>query len=392
MSIPQPQSSDAGSPMRVAYVALRLRNPSSGVYWKTLQQATAARAAGVDCDFYYLHTGPESYQSENLCCIRVEPPRTGIGKAVQLAFRRYAVLAKHTDLERYDRIVLRHVKGGHLSYLSFFRQYPGRVVSEHHTKEIPEIWAERGGLCSLLGEAFLMPRILDRCVGIIGVTNDIREYQCGRLKRHIPSATISNGVNVDDEWLTGFRPFDGRRLDLIFVAAEFRPWHGLDRLVTSLGQYRGQVMITVRLVGEVCGADLNRIRRLSTPRTQIQIVRTCAPDELRTLFGSANLAVSSLALDRNGLLEGCVLKTRQYMAKGIPFMYGYTDCDLDSDFPFALKVDTRRGAFDLEPIIDFAAKVSSMHDVPEQMRQYARERMSWKCKIRQLYDFVTRLA
>lgn len=375
--------------MKVAYVAVRIQNPTSGVYWKTLQQAAAARSVGLDCDFYFLHTGHESYNSRNVNCIRIEPSGTRLGKSIQTAFLQYSVLARHADLEKYDRIVLRHLKGGHLSYRSFFGRYPGKVLSEHHTKETTELSVERSGLCSLLGESLLTPRVLAHCIGIIGVTDEIRDYQCRRLNRPIPSETISNGVTVDVERQTGFQRFDGRHLTLVFVAARFRPWHGLDRLVNSLRHYHGPVFITVKLVGEVGGSDLIQIQRLSNPNTQIEIVSARNGDELDAFVARANLAISSLALDRSGLTQGCVLKTRQYMANGIPFFYGYQDCDIEPGFDLALRINTAEGVFDLEPIINFATEVSCLQDVSERMRLYAHTRMDWKCKIRQMYDFAT---
>lgn len=377
--------------MKVAYVAMRLENPTSGVYNKTLQQAAAAQQAGLDVDFYLLQTQHDSYQAGNLTCIKVELPQSRCLRLIETTLLPYRLLARQTALARYDRIILRHLAAGHFSYGAFFDLWPGRIISEHHTKELAEFRNEPKtfrNVSRMLGEALIAPAILRRCVGVIGVTDEIRDFQCARRRSLAPSATVSNGVDVDGVRFTRFQPFDGRRLALIFVAARFRPWHGLDRLLDGLDRYRGDVVIELRLVGSVHASDLQRIAEHTSPNVRIQLLGTLTGAELDAQFASANLAVSSLALDRNGLSEGCVLKTREYVARGIPFLYGYRDIDLDTDCEFALHLGEPGPPIDMAAIVEFAARVAKRRGIDETMRNYARARMDWRIKMSQMIEFV----
>jgi hypothetical protein len=195
-------------------------------------------------------------------------------------------------------------------------------------------------------------------------------------------------VDVEGVRFTRFQPFDGRRLRLIFVAARFRSWHGLDRLLDGLDRYRGDVEIELRLVGAVPALDLRRISELASSNVRIQLLGTLTGAELDSQFAGANLAVSSLALERNGLSEGCVLKTREYVARGIPFVYGYRDVDLDAGCEFALNLGEPGLPIDIAAIVEFAARVSKCRGIEETMRSYARARMDWRIKMSQMIEFV----
>ena len=54
--------------------------------------------------------------------------------------------------------------------------------------------------------------------------------------------------------------------------------------------------------------------------------------------------ISSLALYRNGLSEGCSIKTRQYLSLGIPVLAGCKDSGIDSENRFYSVVKTKNMA------------------------------------------------
>ncbi|MCX7867577.1 MAG: hypothetical protein N2438_10690, partial [Limisphaera sp.] len=59
------------------------------------------------------------------------------------------------------------------------------------------------------------------------------------------------------------------------------------------------------------------------------------------LLSRADAGIGSLALHRLGLTEACPLKTREYLAYGLPVIIGYKDSDFPSGAPFVLQLDTR---------------------------------------------------
>ncbi|OQX62455.1 MAG: hypothetical protein B5M51_06135 [Anaerolinea sp. 4484_236] len=60
------------------------------------------------------------------------------------------------------------------------------------------------------------------------------------------------------------------------------------------------------------------------------------------IFAIADVAVSSLAPHRKGMDEASSLKSREYLAYGLPTILAYKDTDLDSlDVDFLLKIPNR---------------------------------------------------
>lgn len=90
---------------------------------------------------------------------------------------------------------------------------------------------------------------------------------------------------------------------------------------------------------------------------------------------------------RNGLSEGCVLKTREYVARGLPLVIGYDDVDLRRDLPWLLRVPNDDSLINLERVIEFAVRVSKNPEVSAEMRTFASETLDWEHKVRAFIDF-----
>lgn len=219
--------------------------------------------------------------------------------------------------------------------------------------------------------------------GIITVTEEIAKIELERVNKDIPFAVVSNGVDVESIPFTKFKRFDGKNLNIIFVASFFAPWHGLDRMIEGLIDYKGDVIINLNLVGGLSKNDIQKIKRINKNNVRIYIRGRMDGKELNDLF-----AISTIAISTKKMIEACPLKTREYIARGIPFVYGYNDTDLNGDELFALKIEDDNTPVNIEKIIDFARFVSNQDDIPYKMRNFARDKLDWKIKIKKMYDFI----
>ena len=114
--------------------------------------------------------------------------------------------------------------------------------------------------------------------------------------------------------------------------------------------------------------------------------------ELDARLGSANLAIASLALFRKQMVQACPLKVREYMARGIPFVYGYNDPDVPEDSEFALKVPAEDQPVNMEEVIRFAVRSARSPDLACRMRSYAHDVMDWRGKVKALYALARQTA
>ncbi len=349
-------------------------------------QVQATRKLGLPIDFWVI--GGEGQAPEGVFGERVSGPL--LSRASRLLKAR--ALASIEGLRKYDVILLRYPGGLDLDPLALLRNRRNRVATVHHTKEVPEI-VSGGRTARSLPRAALEwvngRRILSNVDGLVGVTDEIRDYETHRSRRAVIAATIANGIDVASIAHTGFVPFDGRELRLLFIAGSHAPWHGTDRLLASLAQYNGATRVHLDMVGSA--KELPGTRTVRGPVT-IDYHGTLKGDALDACFSGATLAVSSLAMFRNGLEQGCVLKSREYVARGMPLVVGYDDVDLRGDLPFCLRVPNDDSLLDLERLLDFAARTSAQENLTETIRGFAVNELDWSRKMLQFSNFATSLA
>jgi hypothetical protein len=382
--------------MKIAYVTYT-RKDVSGIVAKVERQATAARAAGVDnLDTFVLHPS-KAASPGNVRFVQIRP--RPLRASWDHATGRFATVERSLDLSRYDYVVLRYPTADP-SGLGFVRRH--RVISEHHTDEIAELaimsrtpmppvkraFAAWSWLC----ERTLGHHILERCHGMIAVTDEIARVERARLARPIPQVTISNGIDVGSITRTGFKAFDGKTLDLALLASSSIPWHGFDRVARSLAAYRGPVEPRLHVIGNVYPTEREALTRLYAGCVFHGERRGA---ELDALMAEMNLAVSTMALFRKKMEEACSLKTREYVARGIPFILAYRDPDLSSATAarFCRVFANDDSLFDLEPVIALAEEATRRRaELPELMRAYALDHLDWRAKMPRYQKFVEQVA
>lgn len=374
--------------MKIAHVNFR---PSSGVFHKIQGLARAAKKMGLSIDFIVL-SDVEYEEDENVKCVRLNLPKNRVLKKLFLDYFRYKAIDRSIDLSDYDRIILRYPGAFDLAYKGFFEKYTNKIITEHHSIVETEIKAlEVGRLNSLriLLDRKNAPKVLSYALGIIGVTEEIRQKQLEIAGQDKPSTVVSNSLDVESVKLTKFIPFDGRSLNMITVSTTFYPWQGLDRLVQAMETYNGDTDLNLSLAGNFEGSSGQKmIEELNLKRGTIQVLGEAYGEKLDEYFSKAHLAVSTLALHRKALADACPLKTREYVARGIPFIYAYNDVDIQGDPEFALKFPSSDDPLDMNQIIEFVRTFSGKEKLSERMREYASEHLDCKIKVKKMVEFA----
>jgi hypothetical protein len=157
------------------------------------------------------------------------------------------------------------------------------------------------------------------------------------------------------------------------------PWNGFERLVRSIDKYRqggGKASLWVfgkRVVGEL------------PERDYIRHFGLCSKEELDQWMDKAHCGVATLALYRKGLEEASSLKVREYMARGLPFFYAYSDPDLDHlGGAYAFKVPNDDSLIDLFQIKKSLEAVYLDTSHPSRMHELAAKHMDYAVKMAQL--------
>lgn len=380
--------------MNIGYVAF-LPQGSPSVEMRVIERAQAAlELAGKELQFFVIGQ-PRRVPAKPLPNLHyIEIPRSYASRVLALLMR-YRIIERVLNDFDLDAIVIRY-PGADISAMRFFANRA--VITEHHTSELQEKMAmlrcKRGlkrqtARVRFQFEKWYGGHIRNASRGFIGVTEEVRAVQVSRASRPHASTVIPNGVDTGRFMHTQFVPFDGRALKLAFVSSSFeKPWYGVDRLLAGIRKYQGPVQIQLHIVGK---ADERTVRDIEATTSSVRFHGEKYGQDLDDLLGRMTLGVSSLALHRNNMQEACTLKTREYTARGLPFVLGYQDPDLagcSEGEEFFLKLPNDDSPVEIENLVQFAARMADCPDVSDRMRRFAHEHMDWKRKMTDLYDFV----
>lgn len=317
--------------MKIAHVTF-MRDMSSGVENRILGMAHGLKKLDrqEEVDFYFINN-KKKYRNDTIHLVPFKERLFPLNYYDRF-FCGYDLIEKSIDLKSYEYIFLRYPLAD-ASGIEFMAKY--NVITEHHTLELQysksflnsdiQTIMRVAKKIRLKQEKLYGYKILKSASGIIGVTDEIRNFELIRAGCPIPSITIPNGILVDQIKLTGFKPFDGKNLHLVMIVSSFYPWIGLDRIISGINRYKGNVNIRLHLVGSITKKDV-KYPNLDFSNVDFHGYQSGA--EMDQLMMGMNLAVGTLAWYRVDMKEACTLKTREYMARGIPFVLSYKDSDL----------------------------------------------------------------
>ncbi|KLO24336.1 hypothetical protein X275_00630 [Marinitoga sp. 1197] len=203
----------------------------------------------------------------------------------------------------------------------------------------------------------------------------------------IKTIKINNGIDVKNIPIRNFKKHEG--LNLMGVA-NVSKWHGYDRIIKGLYEYYNNIPneeIYFNIVGE--GEELENLKRLTKSLNLEKFVIFHGfkkEKELDELFNIADIGIGSLGNHRKGLLKESALKSREYCARGLPFVISSEDSDF-TNFKYALKVKNDDSPININEIIKFFNSVKG-NDYINEMRVYAEKHLSWDVKMKPVIEKI----
>lgn len=173
----------------------------------------------------------------------------------------------------------------------------------------------------------------------------------------IPTVPVINGI---DFCSTGPRcPANNADEIHVLSVSSCQPWHGIDRIVHGLSYYYSRadqpMPVFLHLVGD--GPELGSLKKLSAELGLDQFIRfygEIKQSDLVEVYNRCSLAFESLGWHRTGVIRSSSLKSREYFAKGIPFVYS---CQLDvfeeNPVDFCLRIPPDESPVDFFTLVDF---------------------------------------
>lgn len=195
----------------------------------------------------------------------------------------------------------------------------------------------------------------------------------------MPTVQIFNGIDLDRVKLREPRP-DDQTLHLLFVAM-FMDWHAADRMIRGIADYNKNEQskrVVLHLVGE--GEALPSLKGLAKSlevEDNVVFHGYCNSDEMDELYNICEFGIASLGLHRIGLETASTLKTREYLAKGLPFVYsGKIDVFRQDPVDFCLQVPADDSPVAIDGIVSFynaLMEKETSRELAARIRDYADE-------------------
>lgn len=200
---------------------------------------------------------------------------------------------------------------------------------------------------------------------------------------------IGNGILIDDE-IPVVKPSNTINDEITLIGvAQLADWHGYDRLLIALSELklRGNTRFKLVLVGD--GEALASLKTLSNNLLLDNVIFTgrLVGESLNQQFENSNVGIASLGLYRIGLDEASVLKTREYMARGLPVISAGKDPDFTNNCPFRFSVsnsdETQSISDCLESLPERLKDINSFD-----VRCYAETKLSIDAKLRDILEVI----
>ncbi len=209
-----------------------------------------------------------------------------------------------------------------------------------------------------------------------------------------PVTVVGDGVEVAAFPLKRWPPLE-RTLELVFLkgASTAALYNGLDRVMEGIRHYRGSLHLRLNVVGRNLDYEIGLAQSIGLREDQVIFhpwMQGAAADEF---LEHMHLGVSQFGVHRKGLSSNTTIKAREYMARGIPFLYGHHDPDMD-EVPehLAMRFPADENPVDMEHVVALAQRAWADPSQGSLMRGHAQRHLDHSVKASRLLRWLEECA
>lgn len=296
-------------------------------------------------------------------------------------FSYWSSLSKYIRNVKYDMIFIRY------SFIDTFVLHSLKIMSKNTAKivvEIPTFPLEKEKLSNTNQMLYMIDKqfhnkihkYIDRILYIGESVDSI--WGCEAIR-------IPNGYPYELEKIASYDfSYDGHTINIIGVSSMTLS-HGYDRLIEGINRYyknkTNHIDIRFYLVGDgPCKKDYLKLSQQYKLEDHIIFMGPLHGQELSRAFEKATIAVGCLGLYRNGHSEASLLKVKEYMIRGIPFINAGKEIGMPDNFPYMCILPNDDSPIDINTIIEFVETLNDMdhESIKKNMRHFCFEYYSWE--------------
>jgi len=211
----------------------------------------------------------------------------------------------------------------------------------------------------------------------------IGQYRC----EIIPDA-------VDAQAFPLLTPKDfGDVISMVFLkgASMDAEYNGLDRLMKGMVRYQGHRKFTLTILGNHTAMEEKIAEKMGLSE-KVFFKRAIYGNDLNKELEHYHLGVGPLAVHRKGIKATSSIKTREFIARGLPFFIAHKDSELSGNpdcIPFHVVFEADESPIDLHRLEDFFERLNHMPNYPESMLSVALRHLDYRVKIPKWISFIT---
>jgi glycosyltransferase involved in cell wall biosynthesis len=213
----------------------------------------------------------------------------------------------------------------------------------------------------------------------------------------VKTLSIQNGVDVDAYPATSNSNIFIKPLKLIGVA-HLRGYHGYDRIITAIHRQLNSNNKNIDIEFHIVGSStielskiMDEVNRKGLTNYVVFHGQKVGAD-LDFIFNKCHIGVGTLAWHRVNVSQASTLKSREYMARGIPFIYAAKDQGIPQNYPYAYQVPSNDEPLNFQDIFNFTEKCFSTPQIGTHMREYAKNNFSWSAVMNPILTEIEKIA
>ncbi|WP_270640598.1 glycosyltransferase family protein [Longibaculum muris] len=208
----------------------------------------------------------------------------------------------------------------------------------------------------------------------------------------VKSVNFINGYDVINCKVRKYIKHDEIRLACVGM---FSSWHGYERLIYGLNEYYmngGKRKIIVDMVGE--GSELSFYKKLIKYfglEENFVFHGKCFGDKLDQIYSKTDIGIASLGRYKSGIQILGDLKTREYLAKGIPVISG---CGVDifesqNELEYYLQIPNCSNPVKIDDVIKFYEKIKEDRkyiDIEKKLHEFSLTRFDFNITMKTIME------
>lgn len=211
----------------------------------------------------------------------------------------------------------------------------------------------------------------------------------------IKTICFTNGIKIDE--IKVREPIDSDYNETINICAvaSLEPWQGYERIICGLADYYkkgGKREINIKIAGSGSETEYykNKVKEAKLDE-RIKFLGRLSKDKLEKIYNESDLALDAFGRYKTGNNLSTSLKSREYLAKGLPIITGCRTDVLTNEFKYYMEFPNNSSNVNFDRIVSFyddIYKNKRKEEVIKEIREYAKNSCDISKMVKPIKDYL----